>query len=462
MLGIPLPAVLDFMKKKDLSENSDSVQLFYGDEFLVKERVRELLDKLLKPDLRSTNLIVIDGINVDVSYLSNQLFTPSLFGGARVLLVENTTLFSARTDQQKTLRKVIDSWDGGDRKAAFRAFAQLLSLLGIDSGNLENSSDWIDEVLGGSSTVRDREALSEIGREFLEENETTELKGSETALEELILSSFPEQIFLIFTTASVDKRKKIFKAVEKRGRVVECAVPREKRGATLEKGFFEDQVRQALRGSGKNINPRAIRVMYSRAGGDLRQLRAEIDKLVAFVGDRKEINVQDVETLFDDSHETEFFEFTNALRSAELAQCLPALHKNLRMVSHPLQTLAIVANDIRRLMVARELLFSTFRETWKPGMSYDDFVPIARKALQDDPRAKEKGTYNLLAMNEYALFNLLKVAQKFTMERLLYIMEAILEADVLLKSSRLGARSPQVIMEQVVYAICKPKARITG
>ena len=195
---------------------------------------------------------------------------------------------------------------------------------------------------------------------------------------------------------------------------------------------------------------------------DLRQLHAEIDKLVAFVGDRKEINVQDVETLFDDSHETEFFEFTNALRSAELAQCLPALHKNLRMVSHPLQTLAIMANDIRRLMVARELLFSTFRETWKPGMSYDGFVPILRKALQDDPRAKEKGTYNLLAMNEYALFNLLKVAQKFTMERLLGIMEAILEADVLLKSSRLGARSPQVILEQVVYAICKPERKIAG
>ena len=85
------------MKKKAFSENPGSVHLFYGDEFLVKERVRELIDKLLKPDLRNTNLIVIDGINVDVSYLANQLFTPSLFGGARVLLVENTTLFSARS-----------------------------------------------------------------------------------------------------------------------------------------------------------------------------------------------------------------------------------------------------------------------------------------------------------------------------------------------------------------------------
>jgi len=447
---------------KVMLKNSASAHLFYGDEFLVKERVRELMDKLLEPDLRDTNLIVIDGVNPDVSYLAGQLFTPSLFGGARVLLVENTTLFSTRADQQKILAKVMDSWEGGDRKAAFRALAQLLSLLGIDSDSLKHGSDWMDEVLGSSATTRDREILSQISQEFLEENRKGETKSSEAALEEIILSSFPEQTFLIFTAASVDKRKKIFKAVEKQGRVVECVVPREKRGATLEKGFFEDQVRRSLHGCEKTINPRAMQLMHSRAGGDLRQLHAEIDKLVAFVGDRKEINVQDVETLFDDSHEAEFFEFTNALRSTDLAKCLPALHRNLRIVSHPLQTLAIITNDIRRLMVARELLFSAFRETWKPGISYDSFVPILRKALQDDTRAKEKGTYNLLSMNEYALFNLLKVAQKFTMERLLGIMEAILDADVLLKSSRLGARSPQIILERVVYTICKSERRIAG
>jgi DNA polymerase-3 subunit delta len=450
------------MRKKVTPENPVPVRLLYGDEFLVKERVRELVDEFLEPGLRDTNLIVIDGVNPDVSYIAGQLFTPSLFGGARVLLVENTTLFSARADQQKILAKAMDSWESGDRKAAFRALAQLLSLLGIDSESLQSGIDWMDEVLGSSATARDRETLAQISREFLDENGKSETKGGEAALEEIILSSFPDQTYLVFTAASVDKRKKIFKAVEKQGRVVECAVPREKRGASLEKGFFEDQVRKALHESEKTINPRAMQLMYSRAGGDLRQLRAEIDKLVAFAGDRKEITRQDVETLFDDSHEAEFFEFTNAMRTAELAKCLPALHQNLKIVSHPLQTLAIMANDVRRLMVARELLFSTFRETWKPGMSYDSFVPILRKALQENPRLKEKGTYNLLTMNEYALFNLLKVAQKFTMDRLLGIMEAILDADVLLKSSRLGARSAQVILENVVYAICKPERKIVG
>ena len=143
-------------------ENSASAHLFYGDEFLVKEQVRELIDKLLEPDLRDTNLIVIDGVNLDLSYLAGQLFTPSLFGGARVLVVENTTLFSARADQPKILAKAMDSWESGDRKAAFRALAQLLSLLGIDSDSLKRGSDWMDEVLGSSATTRDREILSQI------------------------------------------------------------------------------------------------------------------------------------------------------------------------------------------------------------------------------------------------------------------------------------------------------------
>ncbi len=447
------------MKNKIASENPASVHLFYGDEFLVKERVRNLLDKLLDQDLRKTNLIVVDGINLDAQYLTGQVLTPSLFGGPQVILVENTTVFSSRVDQHKILTKTLESWEADDRNSAFRAFGQLLSLVGIDSSVLENSADWMNEILGSSGTARDREILSHIARDFSEQSRPP-IQVSEAALEQLILSSFPDQVFLIFTAASVDKRKKIFKAVEQKGRIVECAVPREKRGTSLDKSFFEDQIQLALQGSEKKINPRAMQLIYSRAGGDLRQLHAEVQKLLAFTGNRKEITVQDVQTVFDDSHETEFFEFINALRSADRAKLIPALHRNMRMVSHPLQTLAILANDVRKLMLARELLFAAFRDVWRPGITYDRFVPILRKFVQNDPSSKAKGAYNLLTMNEFALFNLLKAAQRFKMEKLLGIMESILEADMLLKSTRVGARSPQAILENVVYAICKPEAKL--
>jgi hypothetical protein len=40
------------------------------------------------------------------------------------------------------------------------------------------------------------------------------------------------------------------------------------------------------------------------------------------------------------------------------------------------------------------------------------------------------------------------------MERLIKIMEAILEADVMMKSTRVGNRSPEAIMENLVLTIC--------
>jgi hypothetical protein len=40
------------------------------------------------------------------------------------------------------------------------------------------------------------------------------------------------------------------------------------------------------------------------------------------------------------------------------------------------------------------------------------------------------------------------------MERLIKIMEAVLEADVMMKSTRVGNRSPEAIMENLVLTIC--------
>ncbi len=441
---------------------SVSVYLFYGDEFLVKEQVQTLLNTILEPDLRDTNLIVLDGASLDISYLSAQLFTPSLFGGARVLLVENAIQFSGRTDHQKVLAKVMDSWTSDDRKGVFKALGQLFGMVGIDLDSIEHGTDWIDEILGESGTSGDRETLSQAAREFLAERGNVGSKADDDVIEEMILASFPEQTFLIFAAASADKRKKIFKAVQKRGRVVECSVRHERRGSALEKSFFEGRVRQALSNVGKTITPSAMQKMYTRSGSDLRQLHSEIDKLIAYLGERREINVEDVDALFNDVHEAEFFDFTNALRSADIAKCLPALHENLKIVSHPLQTLATVANEVRRLMVARELLFTTFRRTWKPAMSYERFVPILAGIRQDTPGAKEKGKFNLLTINDYALYTLLRDSQKFTLEKLIGIMEAILDADVLIKSSRLGARDPEAILENVVYEICKPERKLVG
>ncbi len=88
----------DSAPKHDETEAPASVYLLFGDEFLVKERVGELLESLLDPALRDTNLIVFDGGHLDPGRISTHIFTPSLFGGSRVIVVDQTVLFMSRAD----------------------------------------------------------------------------------------------------------------------------------------------------------------------------------------------------------------------------------------------------------------------------------------------------------------------------------------------------------------------------
>jgi hypothetical protein len=59
-------------------------------------------------------------------------------------------------------------------------------------------------------------------------------------------------------------------------------------------------------------------------------------------------------------------------------------------------------------------------------------------------------------MKDYPLYLYLRDAQKFPMEKLTRIMEAVLGADVLMKSSKLGAHAPRAILENLVLTICTP------
>ncbi|MFC1836813.1 hypothetical protein ACFL2Q_19165, partial [Thermodesulfobacteriota bacterium] len=110
---------------KPTTPGDSSVHLFFGDEFLIKEEVRKFAADYLDDDLKDINLIVLDGNRLDTSELSSHLLTPSLFGGTRLIVVDQTPLFLGKVDRNKLLAKVIDQWNKNDRKAAFKALGQL-------------------------------------------------------------------------------------------------------------------------------------------------------------------------------------------------------------------------------------------------------------------------------------------------------------------------------------------------
>jgi DNA polymerase III subunit delta len=433
--------------------------LLFGDEFLVKEELEKLITAFLSPDLRATNLSVLDGTNLDVGNLSTLLFSASLFGDERVVVVDQTPLLMGRSDDGKLLRRILDAWKSGDRKSAGKAFRQLLSVAGADASDIARGFDWPAAVLSDTAQTDVRDTLTQVAAWFIEEGLSTTRRNDEEFVAELLQSPFPEGTMLVVTAPAVDKRKRIYKTFEEHGTVVECSARREKYGIGIEREYFRERVRETLDRAGKRIRSEALEMMYTRSGTDLRRLVGELNKLIAYLGDRPEVSAEDVAAVFSDFHETAFFDLANALRTADIARCLPALHENLKVADHPLQTLGFISGDIRRLMTARELLFKVFRTSWKPGMTFGQFAPVLAEARRTNPTLAQKGKFRLLSMKDYPLYLLLRDAQKFPMEKLVRIMESLLEADIMLKSSRLAARFPECVLEKVIFTICAPARR---
>jgi DNA polymerase III subunit delta len=433
------------------------IYLFFGDEFLVKEQVESLVSRVLDIGLRATNLIVLNGPESDAGTLLSLVKTPSLFGDARVILVEDSTLFSGRKDNAKLLDRMADAARSQDSRAVMRYMGQLMHTAGVVASDVFSGEDWLTAVSSQSLKPEIKEILLKAALEWAHSEKAQEPSGIDDVLEDLLQSNCPEGTHLIFTALVVDKKKRSFKRLQEAGGVVtECNPVQEKFGPGLDRSYFQERVRSALAVLGKKISGDAMAKMYALTGTNIRRLQSELSKLVSYVGDRTKIELPDVEALFEDFHEAAFFELSTAMRTGDVITCLKALHQNMKIVAHPLQTLAIMANEVRRLLIAKDLRRTLPASVWKPGMPYAKFKVLLDETLKADHKGEIKEKIKQSGMKPYTLHMCLEAAERFSDADLVDVMEALLEADILLKSSRLGRLGAQSLFETILLKICPP------
>jgi DNA polymerase-3 subunit delta len=148
---------------------------------------------------------------------------------------------------------------------------------------------------------------------------------------------------------------------------------------------------------------------------------------------------------------------------------------------HPLQVLAAITNQVRKLVVTKGFLESEHGSVWYSGLSYSQFKTSVMPALQsydkgildqlnawgnalsstDNGEDKKKGkrqkkinTDLIIAKNPknpYPVFLLLKKSQVYATEELFRALACLSRADIRLKST---GQSPKLILENAVFCIC--------
>ena len=424
--------------------------LLFGDDLLVQEACKAVLDHLVPLEKRGFNVERFDGRTASWEQIQISLMTPPFFPGKKLLWVENAPYFFSREQKGELGEKILELWREGKNNDAVKLVADLLVLEGwtqeqwdcLTASSLRLFLDLLDS--DGGDSLEDMNALLAYCKSCdieLSKPRTGEGHG----LANLLDRGLPEWSFLLLTAVQVDRRTRLYKRFEEMGAALYLGLERDRSGRISRENLLEFMA-QRLRQSGRNLDSRARETILARAGDDLRSFRQELDKLLLFVGDRPSIRAEDVEAIVTDQGESWVFDLTRAIAERDAIAALMQLGRLLAQGEHPLKILATVTAEVRRLLHARQLLETDLVKLWKRGMTYQQF--------QQSVLTEGKP---LLTRNPYADYMCFQRAEHFSLDELCLCMKGLFDADLSLKSS--GSQS-RLVLEKWILGLCLGLRRV--
>lgn len=341
--------------------------------------------------------------------------------------------FMARLRQKKDLPHVF-LLAGKETYFLRKAQERIVQLLFIRKEDMDqslqkfNGNVELDTLLGTLETVPffaeksvvlvQGTALFKAGKAVKEKAEKKKDKSQDKLL--ALLEDMPDYSYLIFIAEDApDKRKKLYKAVEKHGLVLEAEPVR------------PWNIGDWLTGKLNAINKRLDKEAYEYFQGavsvmqeiSLDFLDSEFEKL-ALYSDKPVVTKQELVRVFAGMPEVSSFALLDAVSQRRTDKALSLLHRRLADGVYVTVLLALLTRHVRQLWQARVLM---------------------QQGIQGKALAKP------LELNPFIAEKLGQAARGFSDETLKKAMLELVDADYLLKTGQAG----EELLEHAVIMLCK-------
>jgi DNA polymerase-3 subunit delta len=230
------------------------------------------------------------------------------------------------------------------------------------------------------------------------------------------LKSLPDSTCLVLVSGKLDKRTTFYKTIKERIKNTLEFTP-------LKEEQLSSWISNRARSFQKNIDKQAIKLLVTWVGNGLFELANQIQKLVLYVGDKKDIDKADVENVVGVTKAHKSWDLGHRVGERDLAGALEMLKSLLLYGEKPLSILFWLTDHWIKLVKAKNF------DPRKMGM------PLA-SYLKTWPELTEK-------------FDKQKV--NFTEEKLEEGLYLLHQADVDLKTSRMPA---PILLELLIYKLC--------
>jgi len=253
---------------------------------------------------------------------------------------------------------------------------------------------------------------------------------------------------LLISAGKTDKRKAIYKTLEKIGTVENFT------GWSADDRNWADraemEARSAIRARQKEISDEALAELVNQVGPNPRLLDGEIEKLCLFAGNRGKIEAADVAAVCTRNKTARAFALGDALGDRDLPRLLRRLDEELWELKFDPQKSEIgllygLIAKVRVLLLLKEML----REGWiKPEADYNRFKAQLGQVPADKLPADKR--LNPLAWNSYVLYKALPQVKCYTETELVRAMDLLLQCNRRLVSSGLNK---MLVLQQTLVQI---------
>ena len=442
------------------------VYLLCGEEsFLIEGTLKQMLDHLLDPETRDFNLTFLEDANITIREILTQVDLYPVMAERRVVVVRDAPFFKV---QQRTVPITIVrnafKIETTNPQKSISTLAKLLEVsphqIAENDFNYVNAVDSLIDELSTKLTDEERGFLERLPliAQQLDTYATAESDdtGDVAVLLDWLQGDLPKHSVLIFTVhGSVNERNQVVKAIATVGRY-RSFDPVEV-GSSLNRDPLYKKVSDKFTEYGKQITPRAFSLLRTRTGGDMHTIAESINKIVNFVGDKRQIDEQDVRNMVTQNTFDSIFDLTDAIGKRSVGQAVKSLHEVLANDQEPIAVNASITRHFRFALQAKLIADKKELRPMRSRMPFAEFTknifqPLAGEVADTLPKA---ATHNILKQNPYVAYKIFQTLHAFTVDELVDAIEKTLIVDTELKTS---GTDDSCVLEQLVCELCASAA----
>lgn len=168
--------------------------------------------------------------------------------------------------------------------------------------------------------------------------------------EELVsyLPSMPDTTCIVFAESEVDKRNRLYKKVKDVGYCAEMT-----RQNTSQLASWAGTL---LAKAGKKITRNTMELFLSMTGDDMENIRMELEKLIAYTGDRDIVADDDVKAIGTVRVSSRIFEMVSFIVGGKTRQAMDLYEDLLTLKEPPMRILFLIARQFNQILQVKELM----------------------------------------------------------------------------------------------------------